>query len=97
MGTAHTRKWWNKEDYFPVVADIEAYASWAATGKKDMLDNAKEKVAEILANHQPLPLSESEDQALENILVEARNHYRSQGMISDEEWAAYMKELESTD
>jgi trimethylamine--corrinoid protein Co-methyltransferase len=97
MGTAHTRKWWNKEDYFPQVADIEAYASWAMTGKKDMLDNAKAKVEAILASHKPLPLSASEDQALEDILGEARNHYRSKGMISDEEWAAYMKELESTD
>ena len=97
MGTAHTRKWWNKEDYFPQVADIEAYASWAATGKKDMLDNAKDKVAEILANHKPLPLSAGEDQALEGILVEARNHYRAKGMISDDEWALYMTELELTD
>ena len=97
MGTAHTRKWWNKEDYFPQVADIEAYASWAATGKKDMLDNAKDKVAEILASHKPLPLSAGEDQALEDILVEARNHYRAKGMISDDEWALYMTELESTD
>jgi trimethylamine--corrinoid protein Co-methyltransferase len=97
MGAAHTRKWWNKEDYFPQVADIEAYASWTETGKKDMLDHAKEKVEEILANHKPLPLSESEDQAIEDVLVEARNHYRSQGMISDDEWAIYMKELESTD
>jgi trimethylamine--corrinoid protein Co-methyltransferase len=97
MGTAHTRKWWNKEDYFPQVADIEAYASWAATGKKDMLDNAKDKVAEILASHKPLPLSASEDQALEDILVEARNHYRAKEMISDDEWALYMTELESID
>ena len=97
MGQAHTRKWWNKEDYFPQVADIEAYASWAATGKKDMLDNAKEKVEEILANHKPLPLSDGEDQALEDILVEARNHYRAKGMISADEWDLYMKELESTD
>ncbi|MFW2340119.1 MAG: trimethylamine methyltransferase family protein [Acidimicrobiia bacterium] len=97
MGQAHTRKWWNKEDYFPQVADIEAYASWAATGKKDMLDNAKEKVAEILANHKPLPLSDAEEQALEDILVEARNHYRAKGMISADEWDLYMRELESTD
>ena len=62
-----------------------------------MLDNAKAKVEEILANHKPLPLSDSEDQALEDILVEARNHYRAKGMISDDEWAAYMTELESTD
>jgi len=55
------------------------------------------KVTEILATHKPLPLSESEDQALEGILAEARNHYRSKGMISDEEWPAHMKELESTD
>jgi trimethylamine--corrinoid protein Co-methyltransferase len=95
MGTAHTRKWWNKEDYFPQVADFEAYASWTETGKKDMLDNAKEKVAEILETHNPLPLSASEDQALDDILAEARKHYRATGMINDDQWDAYMKELES--
>ncbi len=93
MATAHTRKWWNKEDYFPQVADFEAYASWADTGKKDMLDNAKDKVAEILETHKPLPLSDSEDQALEDILAEARRHYRSTGMINDDQWDAYIKEL----
>jgi trimethylamine--corrinoid protein Co-methyltransferase len=97
MGTAHTRKWWTKEDYFPQVADYEAYASWAVTGKKDMLDNAKDKVAEILETHKPLPISDSEDQALEDILVEARKHYRSTGMITNDQWNLYMKELDSTD
>jgi len=39
LGTAHARKWWNKEHYFPKVADVESYASWIKTGKKDMLDH----------------------------------------------------------
>jgi trimethylamine--corrinoid protein Co-methyltransferase len=43
LSTAHTREWWNKETYFPQVADVEAYSSWIKTGKKDMLARARDK------------------------------------------------------
>jgi trimethylamine--corrinoid protein Co-methyltransferase len=95
LGTAHTRKWWNKQHYFPKVADVESYASWIKTGKKDMLDLAKEKVQEILATHKPLPLSDAQEQAIEDVLKEARNYYRKRGVISDAEWSEYMRVLSS--
>ncbi len=93
MATAHTRKWWNQEDYFPVVADTESYASWTMTGKQDMLDRAKEKVAEILETHTPTPLTDAQEQAVEDVLTEARDYYRGKGLITDTEWSAYMEEL----
>jgi len=95
LGTAHTRKWWREEDYFPKVADNEAYASWIRTGKKDMLDHAKERVEEILATHEPMPLEPAQEQALEDILAEAREFYRGDGTISDADWSEYMKVLSS--
>jgi trimethylamine--corrinoid protein Co-methyltransferase len=97
LGTAHTRENWRKENYFPQVTDVEPYASWASSGKKDMLDRAKEKVEEILATHKPLPLTAEEDQAVEDVLVEARDYYRKNNTISDEEWSVYMEELDSTE
>ena len=93
LGTEHTRQWWDKEHYFPKVADLESYASWVKTGKKDMLDHAKDKVQEILATHKPLPLTDEQEQGLEDVLEEARNYYRDKGMISDAEWSEYMKVL----
>jgi trimethylamine--corrinoid protein Co-methyltransferase len=95
LGTAHTRKWWNKQHYFPKVADLSSYASWVQAGKKDMLDLAKEKVQEILATHKPLPLTDAQEQAIEDVLKEARNYYRKRGMISDAEWSEYMRVLSS--
>jgi hypothetical protein len=47
---------------------------------------------EILATHKvDPPLTASEEQAIEDILKEAREFYRKQGKISDEEWEAYKK------
>jgi len=93
MATAHTRKWWNKEDTFPVVADTESYATWITSGRRDMLDLAKEKVAEILETHTPTPLTDAQEQAIEDVLTEARTHYRGKGLITDAEWSSYMEEL----
>jgi len=97
LATAHTRKWWREETYFPKVADVESYASWIGTGKRDMLDYAKERVQEILATHKPLPLEPSQEQALADILADARQHYRGDGTISDAAWSEYMKVLENQD
>jgi trimethylamine--corrinoid protein Co-methyltransferase len=93
LGTSHTREWWNKETYFPQVADVEPYSSWIKTGKKDMLARATERVQEILANHEPKPLTAEQHQGIEDILTEARAFYRKRGMISDQEWEEYRKEM----
>ncbi len=97
LGTAHTREWWRKEHYYPQIVDVEPYASWIDSGKKDMLDRAKEKVEEILATHKPLPLTAEQEQGVEDTLNEAREYYRKNNVISDEDWSVYMEELESVD
>jgi trimethylamine--corrinoid protein Co-methyltransferase len=95
LATAHTRECWQKENYFPQVTDIESYPSWIHSDRKDMLKRAKEKVEEILASHKPMPLTPEQEQAIEDILNEARDYYRENHVISDAEWSEYMKELES--
>ena len=94
LGNAHTREWWNKEEYFLSVTNHQPYSEWVTTGKKDMLDHAREKVEEILETHQPIPLTVSEAQAIEDSLKDARTHYRKQGVITDEEWSLYMKTID---
>ena len=51
-------------------------------------------MAEILDTHQPLPLTAEQEQAIEDILKEARDYYQQKGLLSDEEWSAYSKILE---
>jgi hypothetical protein len=50
---------------------------------------------EILATHQPAPLTAGQEQAIEDILQEARQFYRDRGTISDDEWSIYMQMLAS--
>jgi trimethylamine--corrinoid protein Co-methyltransferase len=95
LSTAHTREWWRKEQWLPKSADLESYPVWVRSGKKDALALAKERMDEILETHQPTPLSPDQEQAIEDILKEARQFYRDKEFISDEEWSVYMKTLAS--
>ena len=95
LNKEHTRKWWQKEHFFPKVADMLDYGSWRETGRKNVLDYAQERVEEILAIHKPKPLTANQEQTIEDVLKEAREYYRKKGMISDSEWSAYMKDLKS--
>jgi hypothetical protein len=51
---------------------------------------------EILATHEPRPLSPEQEQAIDDVLREARDHYRTRGMISDEEWAEVQSAVSGT-
>ena len=93
LGHAHTRELWKEDGSFLQVTDHLPYSEWVMTGKKDMLDLARQRVEEILESHQPMPLTQAEESALEDILEEARNRYRAQGVIDDDEWRRYMEEL----
>ena len=50
---------------------------------------------EILSTHTPKPLPPEQEQAVEDILKDARQYYRKKGTISDEEWTLYQKDLNS--
>ncbi|MBN1315353.1 MAG: trimethylamine methyltransferase family protein [Anaerolineales bacterium] len=97
LTTAHTRKWWRKEQYIPQVADHLSQEDWLAAGSKTPIDHAREKMEHILATHQTAPLLPEQEQAIEDILNDARQYYRKLGAISDEEWAAYQEDLSSPD
>jgi trimethylamine--corrinoid protein Co-methyltransferase len=95
LSTAHTREWWQSEQWLPKSADLEAYPVWVRSGKKDALALAKERMDQILATHKPTPLTADQEQSIEGILQEARQFYRDKNLISDEEWSIYMKTLAS--
>jgi len=95
LNTAHTRKWWKNEQFMPVVADRLPFPEWARLGKKKALDHARERMETILSTHKAAPLPPEQEQAIEDILKDARKYYRKEGLISDEEWALYQEDLNS--
>jgi len=76
LNKEHTRKWWQKEQYVPKAADRLAYPDWMEKGKKSALDYAEERMEEILATHEPKPLTPSQEEDIERVLEEAREFYR---------------------
>ena len=52
------------------------YQEWETQGRKSALEVARERMAEILATHRPLPLPEDQDREIERILARARRHYQ---------------------
>ena len=59
LPTEHTLRHFKDELYFTKLADRTTYETWAATGKKDMLQRAKEKVAEILKKPRTAGITQS--------------------------------------
>ncbi len=45
-----------------------SYTKWEKAGSKDIIEAAREKVAEILETHTPVPLPEDVDRELDKIL-----------------------------
>jgi trimethylamine--corrinoid protein Co-methyltransferase len=81
LDTAHTRRWWRREQYMPRAADRLSYGQWQAAGKKTALDYARARVEEILAKHEAPPLTSAQDEELERILADARHYYRERGLM----------------
>ena len=82
LSTAHTRKWWKIVQFIPKVADRLTYPEWEKTGKKSCIDYAKLRLEEILKTHRPSKLlTENQEDALRQILEEAREYYEKKGVI----------------
>lgn len=94
LGSAHTRTWWQKEQFLPPAADILTYDEWLDGDRKDCLDYAKERMNDLISNHKVCPLlSPLENEAVEAVLNEARKYYRAEGHITDQEWQKYEQAL----
>lgn len=96
LGSEHTREWWRKEQFIPKAADILTYDEWIDNDKKDCLDYAKDRMAGLVAAHKAdPPLTAKQEEDVERVLKEAREHYRNKGHITGHEWEAYMKSITS--
>ena len=77
LNRAHTRQWWKREQFIPQCADRLTYPDWLNTGKRSALDYARKRFEEIIATHRPELPSDSQDEAIERVLEDARAHYRN--------------------
>ncbi|MCK5567121.1 MAG: trimethylamine methyltransferase family protein, partial [Actinomycetia bacterium] len=69
------------EDYMPKVFDKTTYQEWENTGKKTVIELAKERMEGILATHKPDPLTDQQEKDVENLLKEATEYYKKKGLI----------------
>ena len=85
----HTLDWFKSDTYETKVADRLSIDQWRREGKKTIIQRGQERMEEILETHKINPLTEKQEETIENILNEARSYYRKNGLISNEEWKAY--------
>lgn len=95
LSSLHTREWWKKEQYMPNLADRLPFPEWARLGKKLLIDYAKERMENILAEYKRVALPNEQEQAIEDILKDAREYYKKKGLITDDEWALYQEDINS--
>jgi len=94
LAKEHTRRWWNKEQYMTKSTDKTTYPEWEKGGRKKEIDYAKERVDEILSTHKVKPpLTDSQIEDMNKIMIEARKYYKEHGMITDSEWDMYKETL----
>ncbi|MCD6164210.1 MAG: trimethylamine methyltransferase family protein, partial [Candidatus Odinarchaeota archaeon] len=71
LGQKHTRKWFKIEEYMPsYVIDARSERDWFERGAKDIVQRAKERVDEVLREHEPEPLPPDVEKELDNIALE---------------------------
>jgi trimethylamine--corrinoid protein Co-methyltransferase len=87
----HTVRHYRKAHYLPKLSVRDPYDTWEKAGKPDALENAREKVREIIKNHEPQTL----DHDIELALAECRDRIAQRPM--DAFYAAEMAENQSWD
>jgi trimethylamine--corrinoid protein Co-methyltransferase len=59
--------------HIPSLGMHDTFEGWVAAGKPALLEGAREKVEQILATHQPLPLDEEVERELDRLQSRARD------------------------
>jgi trimethylamine--corrinoid protein Co-methyltransferase len=66
----HTFRHFREETWFPKLMERNYYDTWVASGKPSTQDRIRDKLAEIVENHQPVPLGDHERSELERLREE---------------------------
>jgi trimethylamine--corrinoid protein Co-methyltransferase len=67
----HTMKYMRTLPSAPKLIDRNNRENWLEAGGKRLAERAAERAADILENHQPLPLSDAHKAALRDIVEES--------------------------
>ena len=59
---------------FPQIGTHETQRAWENAGKKDILEDAREKVEHLLSTHKPLPLGDDIEKELDEIEKRAKEY-----------------------
>jgi trimethylamine---corrinoid protein Co-methyltransferase len=70
LSQPHTLASFRAEHFIPGLFDRDSHETWIQKGRPGMLDSAKQKVAKILAEHQPLPLDSAVGKELLAVIKE---------------------------
>jgi len=70
LGVKHTLRHY-KEDWYPGLLDRNNFEGWVATGGKTLRQRARERVEEILAEHQPEPLPPDIQRRIDEVVSRA--------------------------
>ncbi|MEE8389774.1 MAG: trimethylamine methyltransferase family protein [Anaerolineae bacterium] len=75
LSQRHTMQFLKQEQFMPPLGDRQTREKWAEAGSKGVADRARERVEQILAEHQVDPLDANVEAELERIVreVELRN------------------------
>ncbi len=73
LGEKSTRKFMRSGEWLiPLLGVHDTEQSWERSGRKDILDEAREKVDQILKTHKPLPLDDHVQKELDKIYKKAQ-------------------------
>jgi len=72
-----TAEHFRRELWFPRLLDRDYYQTWLDSGATSLEDRCRERKEEILRSHQPEPLSDDLDRALDEIVSAARRELKT--------------------
>ena len=74
LGRPHTKKFYLKEFYQHELFDKRTRTAWETAGRKDIREQAREKVRRMLAEHKPVPeLNKNAQLRIDGIVKEAES------------------------
>jgi trimethylamine--corrinoid protein Co-methyltransferase len=72
IGTDHTALNFRKALWFPKLLDRQFYDAWLAGGAESLEERCRRRTEELLATHQPEPVDEGTEAAIDEVVAAAR-------------------------
>ncbi|MHA1375171.1 MAG: trimethylamine methyltransferase family protein [Promethearchaeota archaeon] len=88
LGESHTRKHMKSELYMPRLSDRSRRSTWQKKGSKNIIERAREKVNQIIEDHQPNKLENVMEEQLHNYMRKVKSrtfddYKKAEGLMVD--------------